>query len=301
MTIPKQLRFVILALIVFVAFEIVPKYTPQPSTENTLAQAAKSPNPITDLPNVEGPPVQPASPIQSSLFIPVLMYHHVGYDADPNAMDLTVTPEDFEIQVQYFKNKGYSTITLSEAYNALVNAGTLPKKPLVFTFDDGYKDVFTYAVPILEKYGYLGSFAISTELLGRPSYAVWEDVLSANKTGMEIISHSENHLDLTSPKYSEDDLRREIFGSKKKLEEKLGTSIDFFVYPYGTHNEKVYAILNEAGYKMAFTTAYGQYLGQNNLLTEPRVRVHGQDGLEKLKKVFEPVAIKRNASAPTNP
>ncbi len=235
-----------------------------------------------------------------AVHVPVLMYHHVGEleNSDALAKDLTVSPQDFETQVQYFKNAGYNSVSLQQVYDAFENRTVLPAQPIVFTFDDGYADVFAYAVPVLEKYGYTGSFAIATELLGRSTYANWDDVVTAHDLGMEIVSHTENHLDLTSKVYSEADLHREIFDSKSILEDKLGVTVDFFIYPYGKYNDQVMGMVKAAGYKMAFTTAYGQDLSKDNLLALPRVRVHGQDGLEKLKKVFEE---KHSASAQTNP
>ncbi len=239
--------------------------------------------------------------VNKSLRVPVLMYHRVGIPPDAASMDLTVSPADFEAQVKYFKDLGYKTVSLQQVYDALTGTVQLPGKPIVFTFDDGYQDVFTNAVPILEKYGYFGTFAIATNLLGRPTYAVWDDVITAVKLGMEIVSHTENHLDLSNPIYSEADLHREIFDSKKILEQKLGTVISFFVYPYGKYNYHVSELLVQAGYKMAFSTAYGIYLNSNNLLAEPRVRVHGQNGLERLKLIFSPVPKPQTAPALTNP
>lgn len=234
----------------------------------------------------------------TTLYVPILMYHHIGDSYDQAAADLTVSPQNFEAQVKYFKESGYNSVTLKEAYNAFENSAALPSKPIVFTFDDGYEDAFVNAVPILKKYGYVGSFAIATELLGRPSYGVWNDVFYAKDQGMEIISHSENHLDLTKPIYSKDDLYREIFLSKQILEEKLGTSIDFFVYPYGRFNQTVEQMIKDAGYKMALTTEFGTNIRENYLFEVQRVRVHGQNGLEKLRKIFE--KSQHIASAPPN-
>lgn len=233
-----------------------------------------------------------------NLYVPILMYHHVGDSFDQVAADLTVSPQDFEAQVKYFKESGYNSVTLKEAYNAFENKAALPSKPIVFTFDDGYEDAFVNAVPILKKYGYVGSFAIATELLGRPSYGVWNDVFFAKNQGMEIISHSENHLDLSKPIYSNDDLYREIYLSKQILEEKLGTQIDFFVYPYGRLNNTVEQMVRDAGYKMALTTEHGTNIRENYLFEGQRVRVHGQDGLLKLKKIFE--KSQHIASTPPN-
>lgn len=232
-----------------------------------------------------------------AIIIPVLMYHHVGNltseerAKDAIASDLTVSPADFESQVQYFHDLDFHSVSVNDLYQALVYGKQLPSRPIIFTFDDGYDDVFVNAVPILKKYGYAGSFAIATELLGRPTYAQWSDVIEAHNQGMEILSHTENHLDLTSKIYSDTDLRREIFDSKRILEQKLGSAVDFFVYPYGHHNPHIEDLVNQAGYKMAFTTEYGTQISEGSFLAEPRVRVHGEDGLAKLEKVI--VGIER--------
>ena len=225
------------------------------------------------------------------IYLPILMYHHVGdlaADANPLDRDLTVSSREFESQVKYFKAKGFESVTMSQAYEGIALSRPLPQKPIIFTFDDGFQDVFLNAVPILEKHGYVGIFAISTDLLGRPGYAVWNDVLIADQKGMEIVSHSMNHLDLTYSIYTDEDLTREIYGSKKQLEDKLNHKVEFFVYPYGEFNDKVVGMVGDAGYKMALTTQFGEWVNPENFLLTPRVRVHGYDGLAKLQKIFEP-------------
>ncbi|MGE5392589.1 MAG: polysaccharide deacetylase family protein [Candidatus Saccharibacteria bacterium] len=267
-----------------------------------------SPQPEHNAPVIAGAVVspQPAAPVLApaadSLHVPVLMYHHVGLvadNADALDRDLTVSPSDFQAQVDYFKGKGYTAVTLKQVLAAAEGKGSLPRRPIVFTFDDGWKDVFENAVPILKQEGWIGSFAVATSLLGRPGYAQWDDVAAARDQGMEIISHSENHLDLTSRVYSKEDLERETLGAKRLLEEKLGQPVIAYVYPYGKYDQETVNLVRDAGFRMALTTKYGQYVRKEGLLEIPRVRVHGQDGLEKLRKIFEPKP--QNAASPPNP
>lgn len=231
----------------------------------------------------------------SRLSVPILMYHHVGFiSGSGSALDrsLTVSPHEFEEQILYLKQQGYQTVSLAAVYAALTTGGYLPNRAVVLTFDDGYKDVFENAVPILKKHGFMGTFAVSPALLEKEPYASWGEILRAYLEGMEIVSHSMNHIDLTNQKYSEEDLITELQGSKLFLESRLATSVDFFVYPYGKYNARALKIVEQAGYKMALTTEFGTIVNKNSLLTTPRVRVHGQNGLEKLKKVFEKKVVR---------
>lgn len=310
--IPKVFKQLILVLLVG-AIGLFLFHAPAPKKPPADLSLNQPPVVAVPIPEIKIPFVNLSSALAgskvdvSAIRVPILMYHHVGYltASDPGikydqlAADLTVSPQDFEAQVLYFKALGYNPVSLKQVYESLQNGLALPSKPIVFTFDDGYKDVFDYAIPILQKYGYTGTFAIATSLLGRPGYAVWNDVVAAQNMGMEIVSHTENHLDLTNPIYSDADLYREIFDSKALLEQKLGIPVDFFVYPYGQSNQKVVDLVGQAGYKMALTTAFGTHVNKNSLLMTPRVRVHGQDGLDKLKQIFSPTP--HIVPVPTNP
>ncbi len=156
-----------------------------------------------------------------------------------------VAPKTFEMQMKYLKDHGYHPITLNSLFENIKNQKTLPEKPVVLTFDDGWKNQYTNALPILEKYGYTASFAIVTNLRGG-GYMSWDDVKSLHAKGFEISSHSENHFNLT--KISDEKLKIEIEGSKKILEEKLGAPVTTFVYPYYAHNQKVMDAVESARY-----------------------------------------------------
>ena len=291
----KQNKKLIVVCFLIAAIGVFGLHKPaKPAVQPSAVQTPTAPKSITNaVPMINlSSALAAANPLGRTLHVQILMYHHVGNlpgNADALARDLTVSPTDFEAQVEYFKNLGYETVTIQQAYAALEYGSGLPAKPIIFSFDDGYQDVFINAVPILKAHGYVGSFAIATELLGRPTYAVWNDILQADQQGMEIVSHSENHLDLTNPIYSPEDLQREIAGSNQVLEQKLGHDVDFFVYPYGKHNPAVENLVGQAGYKVALTTDFGENIKADTLLVTPRVRVHGgAEGLDKLKKIFSP-------------
>lgn len=229
---------------------------------------------------------------ENALRVPILMYHHVGYapsGSDGPRYSLTLSPELFKEQLAWFKQEEYQSVSLEQVYQASQNQFTLPAKPIVFTFDDGYDDVFIYAVPLLVQYGFIGSFGVVTHFTathdGTNTYATWEQIKEAQVQGMEIVSHTQTHFDATRAKYNREFKIAELVGSKKDLAEH-GIQTNVFIYPYGHYNSEYQGLVAEAGYKLALTTAYGKHVDPNNLLTVPRIRVHGNQNFEKLKELI---------------
>src|SRR5579864_2042437 len=96
-----------------------------------------------------------------SLKLPILMYHHVGslpQNADATTKDLTVPAQNFLQQVKWLSDNGYHSVSLEDIYLYTHGQFQMPSKPVIFSFDDGYTDVFQNAVPVLKQYGYSGSF-----------------------------------------------------------------------------------------------------------------------------------------------
>lgn len=216
--------------------------------------------------------------------VPVLMYHYVG-DLPPNPdltrKDLTVSTANFTAQVVWLKSQGYQSITMDQLY-AWLNKGTpIPPKSVVFTFDDGYSDVFENAVPILEANKMTGSFGIITGFVGTSVYATWSQISTARSQGMEIVSHSYSHPDFSSKSVT--DQTYEFTKSDSDFSANLGFVPDYFIYPYGKYNDTTLSLLQSNGFLMAFTTAYGFVKPGENLLELPRVRVHGAETMQKFE------------------
>ncbi len=226
----------------------------------------------------------------NSIKVPILMYHHIGplpVNADAMRKDLTVSPEDFEKQVKWLRENGYVSLSLLEVYQASQKKINLPKKPIVFTFDDGYADVFSYAVPILRKYEYTGSFGIITGFVGTSEYATWAEIKQAQNLGMEIVSHTESHFDGASSKYSTDYIYENLTQSRKDLYDNLGITSRILIYPYGHFTGLYVEEAKKAGFVMALTVSFGVYVDPENLYQVPRVRVHGIQDFEKFKRNLE--------------
>ena len=228
-----------------------------------------------------------------ALFVPILMYHHVGaLPPKANALrkDLTVPTANFEAEVKWLSQSGYTGISLSDIYLYSQSKFTMPKKPVVFTFDDGYADVFQNAVPILKKYGYTGSFAIITRKVGAAEgdniYAPWTDIAQAYLGGNEIVSHTQTHFDGSNPKYSTTYINNELSGSINDINQNLGFTTSLLIYPYGHYTDAYIAQAKKAGFVMGVTVHEGKLINLDDLMRVPRVRVHGAETLQRFEKMI---------------
>ncbi|OGX17887.1 MAG: hypothetical protein A3K83_07835 [Omnitrophica WOR_2 bacterium RBG_13_44_8b] len=179
--------------------------------------------------------------------VPILMYHRFGYESNT----LFVTPENFDRQMAYLKNKKYNVIS----FDQLVSGMKQNKKPrrhtVVITIDDGYKDVYQYAFPILKKYAFPAIiFLISDYVDTKDDFVSWEEVKTMSNGGIAFGAHTRRHLLLTTLT-TEEELRDEIGGSKYIIERKLGIPVDYFCYPSGVFDDKVKTMVKNTGYKGA--------------------------------------------------
>lgn len=228
-----------------------------------------------------------------TIHIPILMYHHVGPlppDADKIRVGLTVSPENFASQVKWLSEQGYHSIALEDLYQYSRGNYRIPSKPIIFTFDDGYDDVFQYAVPVLKLNGYVGSFTIITGFVGKTEgtnvYADWQRIKEAKKDGMEIVSHTRDHFDGANSKYDEEYVRNNLKASVDDLKSHLGITADIIVYPFGHYNDRYIRIARDVGFKMGVTTLAGQNIDLGKLMEVPRVRVGGQEDLDTFRKII---------------
>jgi len=185
--------------------------------------------------------------------VPVLNYHKV----DSLNHALSISPQEFEEQMEYLYNNEYHTISPDELMAYLKYGKSLPEKPIMITFDDGYLDNYTNAYPIMKKYGYTGTIFIVSNLVGEdPRFVNWEQVKEMQQSGFIFGSHTVNHISLTS--LSKEEITNELTQSRDTIAQKLGKPPEYFAYPTGTYNPEIEDMVRGAGYKAAFTIQYGQ-------------------------------------------
>lgn len=223
--------------------------------------------------------------VSRTLVVPILMYHHVAEPQpgwDRIRQGLTVSPAALREQLAYLKAAGYQTVSLTELVAALQHGGPLPPRPLVITFDDGYRDNYTTAFPLLKAFGFRATFFLVTQPIDQdsPDFLTWAQVTEMHAAGMEIGGHSYTHPDLRNK--SRDYLIWQILGNKQAIEQRTGEPVRFFAYPSGEYDDNVIAVLKEAGFWGAVTTLPGCTQRSDQLWTLRRVRVTPWDTVQTL-------------------
>lgn len=222
---------------------------------------------IVGHPHEEAAPAPPP-PAENDVKVLVLNYHMV------NSMfiSLAVEPSDFDWQMKYLVDHGYHSITPDELYDFLAGRGTLPDRPVLITFDDGYEDNYTNAYPILKKYNLKATIFIVTGFVSkRKGYLTWDQLREMEKNGITAQSHTVTHAPL--PDLPDDRIREELVESKRQAEEELGHPIEFIAYPTGVHDLHIVGIAKEAGYKGGFTVKYGNVDRESNIYALERVPI----------------------------
>lgn len=189
--------------------------------------------------------------------IPVLYYHRVGPFAPGAERKMNVEPGRFREQMKHLARR-YRVVPLDD-----ILAGATGKIAAV-TFDDGYRDLMTHALPVLRDLRLPATFFIVAGAIGakdawykgEQDIMTWEDLEKLKFAGMEIGSHSMTHARL--PELDDVALKHELEAPKRLLEERLSIPVKHFAYPQGKHDERVKRFAKEAGYRAAWATKSGE-------------------------------------------
>jgi peptidoglycan/xylan/chitin deacetylase (PgdA/CDA1 family) len=224
-----------------------------PPASNSVASPA-SPLSVPSRTPAQSPPKSPTpSPTPEwtwhppgEVVAPILVYHHIAKREPANRYFLS--PAVFEAQMVALQHWGYTSISLSLLVQALTEGAFLPPRPVVITFDDGYRDVYSHAFPILQRLGFTGVVYMIAGQVGLGNYMDSGELSELASAGWEIGSHSWTHNNLRSPGVK---LSREIDESRQVLKELLGVPVKTFAFPYGLTSKYVTGLVKEAGYQSA--------------------------------------------------
>jgi peptidoglycan/xylan/chitin deacetylase (PgdA/CDA1 family) len=230
-----------------------------------------------------------ASP--AALRIPILMYHSIAEPAADSRHPYfgTVTsPAVFEQQMRYLHDNGFQTLSPAEVFANGETSIRLVRKPVIITFDDGFRDFYTHAQPILAKFGFTAIVYLPTAYIQKATATfkgidclTWNEVRELSRAGVLFGSHTVTHPILKE--VAHDQLEAELRDSKATIENELGFAIDSFAYPYAfpQHDrefvQRLRGVLIEAGYQNGVSTVIGSTHGIEDRFSLKRLPANSWD------------------------
>ena len=209
--------------------------------------------------------------------MPILEYHVVGTPpADAPFPELYVRRSAFARQLRWLRRHGYQPVSLRRAYAYWTRGYALPPRPVVLSFDDGYREDFTNVRPLLLRYHWPAVLNLAVRnVLDRK--LTLPQLRTMVRQGWEIDAHTLTHPDLTTLDAAE--LRHQVAGSRLWIRRRLKVPVDFFCYPSGRYDVAVLRAVRAAGFRGATTEVQGAASPTDGYLTLDRVRINGSDSL----------------------
>lgn len=215
--------------------------------------------------------------------VPVLYYHSV----DPSeANEVIISPEKLREELTFIKDSGYTTLTMSELNDYILNNAPIPEKSIVITFDDGYADNYANAFPILKELDMKATiFVISNCTDNDGYYMTSQQIKEMSDYGIDIQSHTASHAHLNQLTYEEQ--LNELKTSKEKLESITEKPVISIAYPFGDYDDNTILASKEAGYSLSFNTNRGLSDRTDNPLSLNRIYVSSLYSIEQFKEILE--------------
>jgi len=213
----------------------------------------------------------------------ILTYHGISNKINP---DETVTPEEFEKQLQYIK-ENYKVVSLEKAVEYIQTDIVKVAGSIVITFDDGYSDNYHYAYPLLKKYSFPATIFLISDFINDKGgkYLSQSQIHEMKSNNISFGSHTISHRILTSLRKEE--IIREIRDSKDILESQLGQKITPFAYPVGTRvdfNDEIMKTVKASKYTYACSNVYGINSSDTNIFALKRIGIETSDNFFIFKK-----------------
>lgn len=209
--------------------------------------------------------------------LPILTYHSI----DSSGSVISVAPEVFRWQMKSLNKAGYNVVSLNNLVDSLIDEKPLIAKTVALTFDDGFRNFYTAAFPVLEEYGFKATVYLVTDYCGKrneweaasPNIPLsdllnWNEIRKLNDYGIEFGAHTLTHPDLTRITIAQ--AKREIFESKAKIEDEIGSAVKSFAYPYGKFNDSVRSIAAE-NFRAACSTNLGKARRKSDFYSLERI------------------------------
>jgi peptidoglycan/xylan/chitin deacetylase (PgdA/CDA1 family) len=221
--------------------------------------------------------------------VPVLMYHRVGTAKNTWEARYAISPDNFSAHMLALVNKGYQAVSIEMLVDWLEGGPALPEGACLITFDDGFRDVREYALPVLERLGWPFTVFLVSDLIGgqdewtrssNPAGVTYplldaDEIRDMQGRGASFHSHTRCHASL--PSLDDIQLADQLSGSRQALAELLGHEVSYLAYPFGHSDERVENAARQAGYRAAFSTQPGFNRTGVNRFRIRRMDVFGTD------------------------
>ncbi|MFH0913647.1 MAG: polysaccharide deacetylase family protein [Candidatus Omnitrophota bacterium] len=215
--------------------------------------------------------------LKEQYVVPIIMYHSVNPDALPENR-LAVSPQTFGRQMRFLKEHRYNVLSLESLATLIKEKKKIPARTMAITFDDGYKDNYKYAFPILKKYNLAATVFVIVNEIGRVDRLSWDELKAMSDSGIiSIGSHAIGPEPLVNID-SIEEVRKEVFNSKEILEERLGREVNVFSYPEGRFNDRIRQLAIGAGYISAVATNPGKKFANDDIFALKRLRISENAG-----------------------
>lgn len=217
--------------------------------------------------------------VRQRYIAPIIMYHYVHYGAQAKDK-LVVTPETFQRQMRFLKERHYNVIPLEALAVLIKEKRKIPARTIAITIDDGHKDNYNHIFPVLKKYNLPATMFVIVNEIGRSQNdrLSWGEIKEMQDSGLiSFGSHALGPEPLVNIK-SDEEIKRQVFESKKLLEEKLGKEVKIFSYPEGLFNAKIKKMVMEAKYLAAAATSPGISSPSGDIFALKRLRISQNAG-----------------------
>ena len=206
-----------------------------------------------------------------------------------------MTPERLDEQLDYLSTHGYTPLTVSDYVQRIADDRQLPPRPVVLTFDDGYADFYTAALPLLQKYHATATLYIITDYIGATSRWMqregeadrailnWNQIREIASSGIECGAHTHTHRALDA--LAAADCRQEIELSQRVLAEHVGAPRSF-AYPFGYYSHAIHALVREVGFTSACGVRYAQSSRHDDRFARARLIVTADTDLPSFEKLL---------------
>ena len=223
--------------------------------------------------------------------IPILLYHSVA--DGPGGDRWSVSRAAFAAHLDLLVEEGWRSTTVSELADGLGAGRELPPKTVCVTFDDGFADFHSDALPLMEERGIASTLYVTTSAVGdghrRPqdnpwgaAMVSWEQLAEISTRNVEIGGHSHHHVELDTLRPSS--VSEEVTTCKAQLEDRLGIPVRSFAYPHGYSSASVRAAVRKAGYLSACSVKNALSSPSDDLFTLPRLMLSRDTTLEQLRR-----------------